>query len=157
MSSGLQRSYLLVQCRSWHCALPLTEVVETMRPLPLQSVAGVPRFVLGLSLIRGELIPVVDLARILGAEGGEERGAEGGRLVVVRTAERRLALAVDAVLRVLPPELAEGCKVAPLLRQALPAEVAALAVLDGAALAVLESVNVLPEGAWTTLGPQLTR
>ena len=153
MSSGLQHSYLLVQCRSWHCALPLTEVVETMRPLPLQSVAGVPRFVRGLSLIRGELIPVVDLARLLGAEGG----AEGGRLVVVRAAERRLALAVDAVLRVLPPELADGCKVAPLLRQALPAEVAALAVLDGAALAVLESVNVLTEDAWATLGPQLTR
>lgn len=153
MTSGLQDSYLLVQCRSWHCALPLTEVVETMRPLPLQLVAGAPRFVRGLSLVRGELIPVVELAALLGAEGG----VECGRLVIVRTGERRLALAVDAVLRVLPRELAAGCQVAPLLRQALPAEVAALAVLDGAALAVLESVNVLTEEAWATLGPQIVR
>lgn len=149
MTPGSPHAYLLVRCRAWLCALPLAEVAETLRPLPLQPVTGAPAFVRGLSLVRGELVPVVDLAQLLGAQGG----APGGRLVIVRAANRRLALAVDAVLRVLPQELLPSRSVAPLLSKALPAQVTALAVLDGAALAVLESTSVLPEEAWATLAP----
>ena len=148
MNPGTPHSYLLVRCRAWLCALPLAEVIETLRPLPLQPVAGAPAFVRGLSLVRGELVPVVELALLLGAEGGAP-----GRLVVVRAATRRLALAVDAVLRIVPHEQLPSRSVAPLLSKALPAQVTALAVLDGAALAVLESTSVLPEEAWATLAP----
>src|SRR5437868_7833694 len=124
MTAGSQHSNLLVRCRTWLCVLPLAEVIETLRLLPLQPVAGAPGFVRGLTLIRGELLPVVELALLLGAEDA----APGGRLVVVRAANRRLALAVDEVLRVLPQELPQLSAVAPLLSKALPAQVAALAV-----------------------------
>lgn len=145
MNESLQHSYLLVRCRAWLCALPLAEVVETLRTLPLQPVAGAPLFVRGLSLLRGELVPVVDLALLLGGE----RGAAAGRLVLVRAADRRLALAVDEVLRVAP--LPEMAKVAPLISQALPEQVAALAVLDGAALAVLQSTHLISQEEWASL------
>lgn len=145
MSESPQHSYLLVRSRAWLCALPLAEVVETLRTLPLQPVAGAPPFVRGLSLVRGELVPVVDLALLLGGE----RGAAAGRLVLVRAGEHRLALAVDEVLRVAP--LAVGAKVAPLVSQALPEQVAALAVLDGAALAVLQSTHLLSQEEWASL------
>ena len=147
MSQSPQHSYLLVRCRAWLCALPLTEVVETLRTLPLQPVAGAPPFVRGLSLVRGELVPVVDLALLLGGEGG----AAAGRLILVRAAERRLALAVDEVLRVTP--LPHSAKVAPLISQALPEQVAALAVLDGAALAVLQSTHLISQEEWASLTP----
>lgn len=151
MSESPHHSYLLVRCRTWLCALPLAEVVETLRTLPLQPVAGAPPFVRGLSLLRGELVPVVDLALLLGGESG----AAAGRLVLVRAAGHRLALAVDAVLRVAP--LPPTAQVAPLLSQALPAQVAALTVLDGAALAVLQSSNLLRQEDWASLLPATTR
>lgn len=147
MSESPQHSYLLVRCRAWLCALPLTEVVETLRTLPLQPVAGAPPFVRGLSLLRGELVPVVDLALLLGGE----HGAAAGRLILVRAGERRLALAVDEVLRVAP--LPQSAKVAPLISQALPEQVAALAVLDGAALAVLQSTHLISQEEWASLTP----
>ena len=139
MNASPERSYLLVRCRSWLCAIPLAGVIETMRVLPLQPVAGVPAFVRGLALVRGELVPVIELAVLLGTQ---EPGTTH-RLVLVRTQTHWLALAVDEVLRVVSGELPRGAEVAPLLSQALPEQVAALATLDGAALAILQSTNLL--------------
>jgi purine-binding chemotaxis protein CheW len=150
MNVSPPRSYLLVRCRSWLCAIPLSEVVETMRALPLQPVAGAPAFVRGLSLVRGEFLPVVELAALLVSEASEP----ARRLVVVRAAEHHLALAVDEVLRVISYELPDGAEVAPLLSQALPAQVAALASLDGAALVILQSTRLLSDAAWTLIQKQ---
>lgn len=151
METVTQRAKLLVRCRSWLCALPLSDVVETLRLLPLRPVAGVPPFVRGLVLLRGALVPVVELGTLLGAPGDEP----GRRLVVVRADEHLLALAVDEVLRVITLELEQQAAVAPLLSQALPEQVAALGTLDGAALAVLSSASVVSAETWALLGPQL--
>ncbi|MDR7276250.1 chemotaxis protein CheW [Catenuloplanes atrovinosus] len=48
------------------CALPLGEVVELMRPLPIQPLAGSPHYVRGVSVVRGTAVPVLDLGRLLG-------------------------------------------------------------------------------------------
>lgn len=146
------RQQLLLRCRSWLCTLPLSEVVETMRVLPLHPVAGAPPFVRGLSLVRGELLPVVELAALLGTGG-----PRGERLVIVKAGAggaRRLALEVDEVLQVVKLELGSEAGVAPLLSAALPAQVEALAALDGAALAVLSSASLLSEEAWAALAPR---
>lgn len=146
------REQLLLRCRSWLCSLPLSEVVETMRVLPLQPVAGAPPFVRGLSLVRGELVPVVELAALLG-----DGGPRGERLVIVKAGpygERRLALEVDEVLRVVKLALKPDAGVAPLLSAALPAQVEVLAALDGSALAVLSSASLLSEEAWAALAPR---
>jgi purine-binding chemotaxis protein CheW len=150
--AALGQEQLLLRCRSWLCSLPLSEVIETMRVLPLQPVAGAPPFVRGLSLVRGELVPVVELAALLGTGG-----PRGARLVIVKAGPdggRRLALEVDEVLRVVKLALGSEAGVAPLLSAALPAQVAALAALDGAALAVLSSASLLSEETWAALAPR---
>lgn len=155
MNAVSQPAQLLLRCRSWLCALPLADVVETMRVLPLKPVAGAPPYVRGLAMIRGELVPVVSLAALLG-EDAQGRAPRGQRLVLLRAAGRRLAIEVDEVLRVLPQALPPGPQVAPLLSRALPAQVESLASLDGAALAVLSSASLLSEDAWA-LVQQSTR
>src|SRR5262245_27177172 len=84
------------------CALPVGHVVDTNRPLPVEPTGGgrgandqALAVVDGLAMIRGEPVPVVDARRLLGVPGGEAT-----RFVVVRAAQRRVALAVDAVLDV---------------------------------------------------------
>src|SRR5215831_758193 len=102
----------------------MADVIETMRVLPIEAIAGAPRFVLGLAVIRGEPVPVVDVARLLGAEAAQPR-----RFVTVRGARRPIALAVDAVLgvRAAVVELSE----LPPLAGAVAAEaIAAIGALD---------------------------
>jgi chemotaxis signal transduction protein len=50
---------LVVMVGTRACAIPLHHVAETLRPLPIQSVAGMPNFVRGVSVIRGTPTPVV--------------------------------------------------------------------------------------------------
>ena len=58
-------SWLLCRAGARLCALPLQNVMETMRLLPIEPVAGAPRSVLGLCPIRGAPVPVVDLQSLL--------------------------------------------------------------------------------------------
>ena len=73
-------------------------VAETMRPLPIQPLADMPALVRGVSIIRGEPVPVVDLAGLLG-----QTESAIGRFVVVRVEERKVALAIGEVIGVKGP------------------------------------------------------
>ena len=77
------------------CALPLSEVVETMRPLPTRPLAGKPGFVRGVSVLRGVPTPVIDVGRLLTGTP-----AEIERYVEVRTERGPVALATGPVLGV---------------------------------------------------------
>jgi len=142
-----RRTYLLVRARSWICALPASSVVETMRPLPIDPITSAPRFVAGLSVVRGEVVPVVSLSLVL---GGEDRG-HARRLVLVRAGERRLGLLVDDVVGIEEIDEARLEALPPLLGEALPAEVERLGSLDGKALAVLDAARLLPAAAFAAI------
>src|SRR5690349_3994907 len=75
------------------CALALRDVVETIRPLPVQPIAGTADVLLGVSVIRGVAVPVIDTARLLGA-----RVERPCRFITTRTA----AYATGPVIGVLP-------------------------------------------------------
>src|ERR1700716_1599169 len=97
---GRLESSLLCRVGALLCALPLEHVEETMRPLAVEAIAGVPSFVRGLAVVRGVPIPVIDAASLL--SGGGSRPARFGTR---KFGSRRIALAVDAVVGVveIPP------------------------------------------------------
>ncbi len=64
MSSSSNQS-LLCRIAGRLCAVPLESVLETMRPGATEPLAEAPRFVLGLAIIRGEPMPVVDMGRLI--------------------------------------------------------------------------------------------
>jgi len=125
--------------------MPLAQVVETMRPLPVVPVAGAPEFVLGISIIRGAPVPVVDGAALLGAD------AHATRLVIVRIDGRQVALAVDEVLGARPIGRDSLRVVPPLLREARGDAVSSIGSLDAELLLFLEAVRILPDAAWKAL------
>lgn len=139
---------LICRVGSRLCGLPLAHVVETMRPLPIESLAHLPEFVDGLSLIRGRPTPVLDARRLLGA--AREPGA-CTRFVTLELAERSPALAVDAVLGVRDIDVTELAQLPALLRDAQNDLVAALGTLDQQLLIVLERSRLLPEAVWAVL------
>jgi len=144
MADGL---LLLVQARTRVCALPLGHVLETMRPLPIQPVPVAPAFILGLSVIRGEPVPLVDLGRLLGfPEPPQTR-----RFVAVRVGERRAALAVEAVLKIVSEAALDRRELPPLLRGAGDQTVAAVSALDREFLTILEAAHLVPDEVWSRL------
>jgi purine-binding chemotaxis protein CheW len=146
MGDRIEPRCLICRVHDRLCALPLQQVVETLRPLPVEPMAGVAEWVLGLSLIRGAPVPVVNLARLLGM--GDPAI---GRFITLSIAQRTVALAVSDVLgvRELPPE--DTHELPPLLQGAAEQAVSELARLDGGLLLVLEAARCLPENTWSAV------
>ncbi len=143
-----ERFHLLCDVRGTQIALPLSRVVETMRPHPIETIAGMPPFILGLSVIRSAPTPVVDTGLLLSGAPPERSPS---RYVTVRLGERRVALAVEGVrgVRRLPTS---GLRdLPPLLRGANPETIASIAALDGALLVILQAARIVPEQVWTVL------
>ena len=74
-------------------ALPVGQVLEVAELGSLAPVPGAPPSVLGVRNLRGQVLPVIDLAGVLGT--AHARGAQ--RLVIAEEAGRRAGLAIDEV------------------------------------------------------------
>lgn len=130
-------------------SLPLAQVVETMRPLPVQQIHGAPDFVLGATLVRGRPTPVISAARLLG-----EAAAACRRWITVWTGTRRVALEVDDLLGVRLIPAADDATRQPLLEGAEFERVATLGRLDGELLRSLQGACLVPEVAWSAMGAE---
>ncbi len=141
--------WLLCRQGGFHVALPTAQVIETMRPLRTESMSEMPPFVVGLAVVRGAAVPVVDVGMLLGGAGQPAR-----RWVTVPVGERSVALAVESVegMRDLPEKCFDA--VPPLLRGAADNVVAAIGTLDAQLVVVLEEVRFLTEEQWVAVTAQ---
>jgi purine-binding chemotaxis protein CheW len=128
------------------CCLPLAHVVEVMRPLPVEPLAAAPPFVLGLAIVRGAPLPVIDGARLLGCTG---EVAE--RFITIDTGPRRAALAVQAVAGTRLLDLAPLAELPPLVREINAEVVEKIGALDARLLVVLCAARLVPEAIWRSL------
>jgi purine-binding chemotaxis protein CheW len=128
------------------CAVPLDCVVEVMRELPIKPVAGGPRFVCGLCIIRGEPVPVVDTGLLVG-----DRATGLERLITVRTGSRTIALAAEAVLGVWAIGAERLSQLPPLLRDAATDTIAAIGTLDAELLFLLRTARIVPDDLFDRL------
>jgi purine-binding chemotaxis protein CheW len=116
-------------------------VVETMRPLPVAPLGDAPPFVRGLAIVRGAPVIVVDAARLLGVASDAAT-----RYVIVRAGgDRRIALAVDAVLDVRPFVGTELAALPALVRADAIAQIGAA---DHGLVVVLEAARAVPDDVW---------
>ena len=152
MIAGLKKPELVVlfRARRHLCAVSVTHVQETMRPLPITPLAAMPIFILGLSLIRGATTPVVDVGAVLGAEDAPKTT----RFITLHMNERCVALAVESVLgvREISPDSLQ--QLPPLLRDASVEVVSSIGMLDAEFLLVLRATRLLTEAVENTLDLQ---
>jgi purine-binding chemotaxis protein CheW len=135
------------------CALPADRVGETMRPLPITPIPDAPLHVLGMTVVRGEPMPVLDLCRLLG-----EVPTTASRFVTISAADRKAGEAVEAPSNagfatvVLAVDQVEGIRRLPrtslhrmptMLQGQMPLLVSAVSPQDTALMLVLDSVRLL--------------
>jgi purine-binding chemotaxis protein CheW len=130
------------------CALPLDEVIETMRPLETRPLAGTPAFVRGISVLRGVPTPVIDVARLLTGAAGEI-GATGEveRYVAVGTERGPVALATGPVLGIRDTE-AGPAEAHPALLGGSHRLVAGVGTFGAEPLLLLQSMRAVPDEVW---------
>jgi len=147
---AVKREALIVEVESRVCALPLAHVIETMRPLPIESLADVPPFVRGVAIIRGIPTPVVDLGAMLGRLNECVE-----RFVIVRIGQKQIALSVSTVLGIRDLERAMMIQELPsLLKGASKDVVEEIGTLDEQVLLILREGWELPAEVWQALTVQ---
>jgi len=117
-----------------------------MRPLPVESISGTPPFVIGLAVIRGAAVPVIDVAVLLGGTRSVPT-----RFVTFKVGERRAALVVDAVVGVRSLEKETLRDLPPLLQDAGGGAVESIGTFDAEILIVLRAIRLVPETVWASL------
>jgi purine-binding chemotaxis protein CheW len=152
-------AWLVVRAAGRLYALPLDQIIETMRALPIKEFAGVPPFVRGLAVIRGAPVPVIDVARLFGDDDATTHGAsrsdgcpqEATHFVAAKTGGRTIALAVGSVVGIRSFDTTEMCAVPPLLRHAAKATAAAVGALDAELLLFLRTVELVSDDTLAAL------
>lgn len=135
-------SYLLCRAADRFCALPIGQVGETMRPLPISPIAGLPDFVRGVSVIRGMPTPVLDLSKLV-----DGKDTQHHRLVTINIGSRNVALLVQAVIDVRAISSQAAASMPPLLRDAADKAISAVGILDQELLIFLTSLRSLADAA----------
>jgi purine-binding chemotaxis protein CheW len=120
--------------------MPLQDVLEVMRMLPIEQLSGAPSYVRGLCIIRGSPVPVVDTGLLIG-----DQVTRLERLVAISIGGRSVALAVEAVVGIRAIGAGASEQLPPLLRDAAVEAVAAIGTLDAELLLFLRTARIVPE------------
>jgi purine-binding chemotaxis protein CheW len=139
---------LLVRMNATACSIPVSEVIETMRPLPVAPLSDAPPFVCGMAIIRGIPTPVIELGALFQAD----QHSPAGRFVTVRSGGRVVALSVQSVMGVVELDHANIADLPPLLQNARTEVIEAIGRLDAEFLVMLKTSRLVPESLWESLG-----
>jgi purine-binding chemotaxis protein CheW len=134
---------LLVRVADRLCALPIHQVREVMRPLPIHRIDQAPAFVAGITVVRGTSVPVVELFLLLSSAAS---AADITRFVLIHADRRLIALAVSEVVGVRAIDHATLSALPPLLDGGQTEAISALGVRDRQLLLVLNAARLLPVG-----------
>jgi purine-binding chemotaxis protein CheW len=141
--------------RGQELALPIADVRETLPVQPITRVVLTPPCLAGVFSLRGDIVPAIDLAILLGLPR-TEIGAES-RIVVIEHAAGTAGIVVDRLRDLRTLELAAGAlepppaslapQVAQLLRGVAATPTGTVRVLDARAVITAEPLRALAGGA----------
>jgi purine-binding chemotaxis protein CheW len=137
---GADKRWLLCRIGPRLCALPLENVVEITRLLPIEPLARAPPFVLGLSLLRGAPVPVVHAGLLFG-----DGSIQPERLVAIRAGSRIVAVAFSTVIGLRSIGIDAAKALPPLLQEAARDIITAISTHDAELLHVLDAARMVSD------------
>ncbi len=142
---------LVIELAGCICAIPLSHVIETMRPLPVVPISSTLPFVRGMAVIRGIPTPVLDLGKLVGTPDEPAR-----RFVTLRLGQRQVVLSVREVLGIIEMDPTTMMDMPSLLVGSSDNVIEAVGACDTQALVVLRSGWQLPDEVWHAMAAQET-
>jgi two-component system chemotaxis response regulator CheV len=130
-------SYVRMKVAAEAYAMPVEHVLEAAGLGRVRAVPGARRELLGIRTLRGQILPVVDLARLLGVH----RTAAPTRLLVAEARGFRVGFAIDEVNGI--GDLGDPAELGETGELGMPAEGTESRLLAGATLSDGELVGVL--------------
>ena len=130
-------SYVRMKVAAEAYAMPVEHVLEAAGLGRVRAVPGARRELLGIRTLRGQILPVVDLARLLGVH----RTSEPTRLLVAEARGFRVGFAIDEVNGI--GDLGDLAELGETGELGMPAEGIESGLLAGATLSDGELVGVL--------------
>lgn len=130
-------SYVRMKVAAEAYAMPVEHVLEAAGLGRVRAVPGARRELLGIRTLRGQILPVIDLARLLGVH----RTAPPTRLLVAEARGFRVGFAIDEVNGI--GDLGDLAELGETGELGMPAEGAESGLLAGATLSDGELVGVL--------------
>jgi chemotaxis signal transduction protein len=112
-------------------ALPVSTVREVAELGEVSTLPGAPAGVLGVRNVHGEVVPVLDLAELLGVAAG----GEPGRIVIAEDSGRTVGLAVEGVIGV---EEIEGAS-----EEVHSRHLSGAALIDGSLIGIVDLPGLL--------------
>jgi purine-binding chemotaxis protein CheW len=131
-------------------AIPIEHVAETLRPLPTWALSGTPEFVVGVSIVRGTPVPIIDVSRLTCRDGAPAPT----RFVTIKIGSRRAALAVSSVIGVRRLSAGTLAGLPGLLQGVTDRGVAAIGTLDAELLVVLNATHLVSDEVWRAIDEQ---
>jgi purine-binding chemotaxis protein CheW len=136
------------ELRGQELALPIAEVRETLPMQPITRVVLTPPCLAGVFSLRGDIVPAIDLAVLLGLARTEI--ADGSRIVVLDRAEGMAGIVVERLrdLRTIeaplePPPPTVSSSVASMLLGVAVTETGTVRVLDARAVLTADALRAL--------------
>jgi len=139
------------ELRGQELALPISDVRETLPLQPITSVFLTPPCLAGVFSLRGDIVPIIDLAVLLGLS--PTIAGDDSRIVVIEHARGSAGIVVDRLrdLRTLeseqlePPPSNLSNELQHLLRGVAATPTGTVRVLDAASILTAEPLRVLAE------------
>lgn len=130
--------WLLCRAGSRAFALPISEIVEASRALPIEQLVDAPPLVRGLCIIRGAPVVVLDTGVLFG-----DRALDYQRIVTVRVGHRTIGFLAESVIgiRTIP---ADALPQLPALLSEIET-ISAITRLDDELVFLLRAARAVPE------------
>ena len=143
------------ELRGQELALPIGDVRETLPLQPITNVFLTPACLAGVFSLRGDIVPIIDLAVLLGL--APTVAGDDSRIVVIEHAKGSAGIVVDRLrdLRTLdgdlePPPASLSNELQHLLRGVAATSTGTVRVLDAASILTAEPLRVLAEREGTS-------
>lgn len=127
--------------------LPICDVAEVLRPLPIEPLSELPIFIKGISIIREVPVPVIDMGLLFGISSTQSPS----RLIVLNLPERRVALTADEVIGIKEIEPTFLQDALPILGKVRSEIVSAIGVMDSRLLVTLKGGHIVSEEVWNKI------
>lgn len=95
------REFLSLRLGKERYVVDLRGILEVTRPAQITPVPFSPPWVLGVMMLRGSVVPIFHVGRMLDLSGGSDSIEPGERILIVARQENVVGLLVDEVLEVL--------------------------------------------------------